>query len=140
MDNIWQFREGQSQNVSSWETMTDPGWGSATRISNTRRPPDPGGGGALSDADSRIRGRLQPCCWRLVSADSSPLMVRGELCMTIVFPGLQCDMLVIASIGSEGLLGTEALQSCLPHQLDLRRGSCGPMDSPHCSNISNVSG
>ena len=38
----------------------------------------------------------------------------------VVFPGLQCDMmLVIASIGSEGLLGTEALQSCFPHQLDL---------------------
>ena len=28
-------------------------------------------------------------------------------------------VLVVASIGSEGLLGTEALQSCLPHQLDL---------------------
>ena len=43
--------------------------------------------------------------------------------MTIVFPGLQCDMmLVIASIGSEGLLGTEALQSCLPHQFDLGTG------------------
>ena len=27
---------------------------------------------------------------------------------------------VVASIGSDGLLGTEALQSCLPHQLDLR--------------------
>ena len=38
--------------------------------------------------------------------------------MTIVFPGLSCDMLfVVASIGSDGLLGTEALQSCLPHQL-----------------------
>ena len=43
--------------------------------------------------------------------------------MTIVFPGLQCDMvLVVAGISSEGLLGTEALQSCLPHQLDLRTG------------------
>ena len=43
--------------------------------------------------------------------------------MTIVFPSLQCDMtLVIARIGSEGLLGMEALQSCLPHQLDLRTG------------------
>ena len=31
-------------------------------------------------------------------------------------------MLVIASIGSEGLLGTEVLQSCLLHQLDLRTG------------------
>ena len=40
-----------------------------------------------------------------------------------VFPRLSCNMvLVVASIGSEGLLGTEALQSCLPHQLDLRTG------------------
>ena len=32
--------------------------------------------------------------------------------MNIVFPGLQFDMLlVVASIGSEGLLGTEALAS-----------------------------
>ena len=29
---------------------------------------------------------------------------------------------VVAGIGSDGLLGTEALQSCLPHQLDLRTG------------------
>ena len=43
--------------------------------------------------------------------------------MTVVFLGLSCDMiLVVASIGSYGLLGTEALQSCLPHQLDLRTG------------------
>ena len=43
--------------------------------------------------------------------------------MTVVFPGLSCDMvLMVASIGSEGLLGTESLQSCLPHQLDLRMG------------------
>ena len=40
-----------------------------------------------------------------------------------VFPGLSGNMvLVVASIGSEGLLGTEALQSCLPHQLDLQTG------------------
>ena len=43
--------------------------------------------------------------------------------MTVVFPGLSCDMiLVVAGIGSDGLLGTEALQSCLPHQLDIRTG------------------
>ena len=42
-----------------------------------------------------------------MSADSSPLMVEGELDMTIVFSGLQCDMvLVVASISYEGLLGT----------------------------------
>ena len=58
--------------------------------------------------------------------------------MTVVFPGLQCDMTsVITSIGYEGLLGTEVLQSCLAHQFDLWTGSCGPMDSPHCSFISN---
>ena len=68
-----------------------------------------------------MRSRLRPCGRRLVSADSSPLTVKGELEMTVVFPGLSCDMLlVVASIGSDGLLGMEALQSCLPHQLDLR--------------------
>ena len=74
-------------------------------------------------SDPRVRSRLRPCGRRLILADSSPLMVRGELEMTVVFPGLSCDMvLVVASIGLEGLLGTEALQSCLPHQLDLRTG------------------
>ena len=43
--------------------------------------------------------------------------------MTVVFPGLSCEMLlVVAGIGSDGLLGKEALQLCLPHQLDLRMG------------------
>ena len=67
--------------------------------------------------------------------------------MTVVFPGLSCDMVfVVAGIGSEGLLGTEALQSCLPHQLDLRTGqyvplqdSCGRMVSQHYSYISSNS-
>ena len=40
-----------------------------------------------------------------------------------MFPGLFCNMLfVVANIGSDGLLGTKALQSYLPHQLDLRTG------------------
>ena len=73
--------------------------------------------------DPRLCSRLCPCGRRLVSADSSPLMVRGKLDMTIAFLGLSCDMvMVVAGIGSDGLLGTEALQSCLPHQLDLRTG------------------
>ena len=75
----------------------------------------------MCTADPRIWGRLRPCHQHLVSADLSPLLVCGELCMAVAFPGLQCDiLLVVASIGSEGLLGTEALQPCLPHQLDLR--------------------
>ena len=58
--------------------------------------------------------------------------------MTIVFPGLRCDMaLVVASIGSEGLLGTEALQSCLPHQLNLHGPKCGLTDSRHYNCISS---
>ena len=71
--------------------------------------------------DPRVKSRLRLCGRRLVLADSSRLTVKGELEVTVVFPGLSCDMLlVVASIGSDGLLGTEALQSCLPHQLDLR--------------------
>ena len=74
-------------------------------------------------SDPRMRSRLHPCSRGLVSADSSPLTVRGELEMTVVFPGLSCEMLlVVASIGLDGLLGTEALQSCLPHQLNLWTG------------------
>ena len=74
-------------------------------------------------ADPQVRSSLRPCEHRLVSADSSPLTMKGELELNVVFPGLSCDMLfVVASIGSDGLLGMEALQSCLPHQLDLRTG------------------
>ena len=70
-----------------------------------------------------VRFALRPCCRRLVSADSSPLIVQGQLELDIVFPGLCCKMLfVVANIGSDDLLGTEALQSYLPHQLDLRTG------------------
>ena len=70
-----------------------------------------------------MRSRIRPCARRLVSADSAPLTVIGELELDFVFPGLKCVMCcVVASICSDGLLGTEALQSCLPHQLDLRTG------------------
>ena len=72
-------------------------------------------------ADPQVRSRLRPCERRLVSADSSPLTVKGELELKVVFPGLSCDMLfMVASIGLDSLLGTEAQQSCLPHQLELR--------------------
>ena len=77
----------------------------------------------MCTADPMVWSKLRPCRRRLVSADSSPLTVMGELELNVVFPGLSCDMLfVVASIGLDGLLGTEALQSCLPHQLDLCTG------------------
>ena len=45
---------------------------------------------------------------------------KGQLELSIVFLGLCCDMLfAVANIGLDGLLGTEALQSYLPHQLDM---------------------
>ena len=73
--------------------------------------------------DPTVCCELQPCRRRLVSADFSPLIVQGQLELDIVLPGLCCDMLfVVANIGSDGLLGTEALQSYLPHQLDLSTG------------------
>ena len=77
----------------------------------------------MCEIHPQLRTGLVPCAQRLVSADSSPLMVLGRINLNVAFPGLRCDMCcVVASIGSDGLLGTEALQSCLPHQLDLRTG------------------
>ena len=77
----------------------------------------------MCTVDLTVLSKLRLCRRRLVSADSSPLIVQGQLELAIVCPGLCCDMLfVVANIGSDGLLGTEALQSYLPHQLDLRTG------------------
>ena len=74
-------------------------------------------------AHPQVKSRIRPCTRWLVSADSSPLTVVGQIDLDVVFPGLKCNMCcVVASIGSDRLLGTEALQSCLPHQLDLRTG------------------
>ena len=77
----------------------------------------------MCDIHPEVKLGLKPCARRLVSADSSPLSVKGRVSLDIVFPGLRCDMwCVVADIGTDGLLGTEALQSYLPHQLDLRTG------------------
>ena len=71
----------------------------------------------------QVKSRIRPCMRWLVSADSSPLRVVDQIDLDVVFPGLKYNMCcMVASIGSDGLLGTEALQSCLPHQLDLRTG------------------
>ena len=56
----------------------------------------------MCTVNPEVCSALQICRRRLVSEDSS--------------------LLTVASIGSGGLLGTEALQSYLPHQLDLRTG------------------
>ena len=77
----------------------------------------------MCEIHPEVKLGLIPCTQRLVSADASPLTVIGRINLNVVFPGLRCDMwCVVAGIGTDGLLGTEALQSCLPHQLDLRTG------------------
>ena len=77
----------------------------------------------MCEIHPQVRTGLVPCVQRLVSADSSPLTVMGRINLNVAFPGLRCDMCcVVVSIGSDGLLGTEALQLCLAHQLDLRTG------------------
>ena len=59
----------------------------------------------------QVRSKIRPCMRRLVSADSSTLTVIGKIDLDVVSPGLKCSMCcVVASIGSDGLLGTEALQ------------------------------
>ena len=65
----------------------------------------------MCTAHPQVRSRIRLCTRRLVSADSSPLTVIGKIDLDVVFRGLKCSM-----------CDTEALQSCLPHQLDLRTG------------------
>ena len=70
--------------------------------------------------DPTVRSEWRFCRCQLVSADSSPLIIQGQLELAIVFPGIRCEMLfVVANIGSDGLLGTEALQS---YHMDLHTG------------------
>ena len=49
-------------------------------------------------SEPQVRAWLHPCGRRLVSADSFPLSVKGEIELTIVFLGLSCDMLSSALI------------------------------------------
>ena len=66
----------------------------------------------MCEIHPQVRSGLVPCAQRLVLADSSPLTVMGRINLNVAFPGLRCDMgCVVASIWSDGLLGTEALQS-----------------------------
>ena len=59
-------------------------------------------------SDPQVRSQLRPCRRRLVSADSSPLTVKGELKMTIVFPGLSCDMLLVVAKHNTPVVATSA--------------------------------
>ena len=43
----------------------------------------------MCTADPMVRSRLRPCICRLVSADSSPLTVKGELELNVVFLGVE---------------------------------------------------
>ena len=84
-------------------------------------------------ADPQVRSRLRPCGRRLVSADSSPLTVKEELELTVIFPVLSCNMLAVC--GGQYWIYL-SIYLCLPHQLDLRPGNCGQMADRHYNCIS----
>ena len=108
------FLTGWAQNVEI-ECMTDTGCQVTILFTTVFQ--------RMCTVNPAVHSALRPFRRRLVSPDCSPLMVQGQLELDIVFPGLCCKMLfVVANIGSDGLLGTEALKSYLPHQLELQRG------------------
>ena len=51
----------------------------------------------MCTVDPAVRSALRPCRRRLVSVDSSPLIVQGQLELDIVFPGLCCNMLFVVA-------------------------------------------
>ena len=60
--------------------------------------------------------------------------VQGQLELSIALPGLCCDMLfVVANIGSDGLLGTEACSPTSHISSICVRENYGLMDGLHCS-------
>ena len=77
-------------------------------------------------SDSQVRSRLRPCGRRMVSADSSLLTIKGELEITIIFPGLSCDMLLmVASIGSDACwVRQPCIRACHISWI-CERGNCG---------------
>ena len=79
-------------------------------------------------ADPQVRSRLRPCVRRLVSADSSPLTVIGELELDVVFPGLSCVMLFMVArfgwiIGHGGPTVMPTTSIGLTHQPTMGRRS-----------------
>ena len=78
----------------------------------------------------------RPCRRRLVSADSSPLMVQGQFGLDIVFPGLCCKMvsclwwptLVLTVYWAQRLYSPIYHTNWISGQV-----SCGQMDSLRCS-------
>ena len=81
-----------------------------------------------------VRSALRPCLRRLVSADSSPLIVQGQLELAIVFPGLCCDMflwwptLVLTVYWAQRPYSPTYHTNWICGQV-----SCGQMDGLHCS-------
>ena len=75
----------------------------------------------MCTVDPTVRSALRPCRRRLVSADSSPLIVQGQLELAIVFPGLCCPA------------GLRKEQTCVKEML--HRGQIEPSDSPWASPV-----
>ena len=65
----------------------------------------------------QVKSRIRQCTRRLVSADSSPLTVVGQIDLDVVFPGLQCNMCcIVASILRTGQLWAEGRSTLQLHQ------------------------
>ena len=61
----------------------------------------------MCEVHPQLRAELVPCTQRLVSADSSPLLVLGRINLNVVFPGLRCDMCcVVAGHGGPAVVLT----------------------------------
>ena len=77
-------------------------------------------------ADPMVRSKLRPCRRRLVSADSSPLTVKGELELNVVFPGLRCPAVMpTTSAGSSNgtVVGGRPINiEIAPAKIDPRSG------------------
>ena len=84
--------------------------------------------------DPTVRSELRPCRRQLVSADSSPLIVQGQLELDIVFPGLCCDMLfVVSNIGSADCWARRPYSPTYHTSWICVQVSCGQTDGLHCS-------
>ena len=88
----------------------------------------------MCKAHPQVKSRIRPCTRWLVSADSSPLTVVGRINLDVVFPGLKCNMCcIVASIGYDRLLGTEALQSCLHTSSICEQANYGQKAGRYCN-------
>ena len=87
----------------------------------------------MCDIHPEVRNGLVPCAQRLVSADSSPLTMKGRINLNVVFPGPRCDMwCVVAGIGTDGYWARKPYIRAYRTNLTCEQASYGRMvDQPY---------